>query len=131
MGGIHMPRPDACRRKWSEMPVGNDEEHDEDDYDDAWADTPAANTDQEKAAAVPMAVDQQPQQQDSLPKQTYVPPEVRVEQQLIWDKAKSGGRSQADKAADGKQQSPVRTTGALCTDQVRAELNSKPEKKSC
>ena len=128
MGSQYLPQPDARRDTWADIPTGDD-----DDYDDAWADTPAATTDQNMATVVPMSVDQQPQQQGNLPTQTYVPPDVRSVQDAILvdihDKAKIAGRSQADKAAGGKQ-SPVRTTGAISPDQLLAELNARPQRTS-
>ena len=145
MGSQYVPQPDVHRDMWADTPTGDDE-----DYVDAWGSgvlsggdqaearrqyhqQVATSTGQQTAEDVPMSVDQQPQLQDNLPTQTYVPPEVRAAQESIqadiFEKAKAGGRSQADKAAGGKH-SPVRTTGALSTDQVRAELNAKPERES-
>ena len=80
------------------------------------------------AGVAPMSVDQPLQQQGILPTQTYVPPETRAVQEAIqadiYDKAKTAGRSQADKAAGGKQ-SPARTNSP---DQVLAELNARPQR---
>ena len=68
----------------------------------------------------PMAVEQQ------QPCQTYVPPETRSIQEAIetdiQDKAKAAARSQADKAAGGKQ-SPPRSNSPQA---VAAALKANP-----
>ena len=126
MGNQYVSQPDVPRTAWADVPIGGD-----DDFADAF-DTNGLTNEAEglahpMAGVAPMAVDQT-QQQGSLPTQTYVPPDTQSVQAAILDdvrdKAKAAGRSQADKAAGGKQ-SPARTNSP---DQVQAELSSRPQR---
>ena len=130
MGGQYVPQPDVPRDAWADAPVVDwPADGGGDDLDEAFGSVGSdglatiVSSVHPMAGVAPMSVDQQP-------RQTYAPPEVRAEQEAILaeinDKAKTASRSQADKAAGGKQ-SPARTSSP---DQVLAELKARPQRES-
>ena len=111
MGGIHLPQPDVCRKQWAEMPVGGGEEYEEElgrlwESSGGGARPRTEQLVQDRAAADPMAVDQQPQQQEAAAQEQTKP---------------------AQSMAAVSKESPDKAAGSLSMDQMLEELETRPK----